>query len=134
MEGRFPLEPAMGERRLMVVGGGPAGMMAAVTAARRGIDVELWESSERLGGCLVAAGAPEFKRDVRRLLDHLVGQVEKLGVNVELGKCTTAGEIAALEPDVVIAATGAVPVVPERLRAGNVKTAVDVLTGDVPEG
>jgi 2-enoate reductase len=134
MEGRFPLEPAMAERRLLVVGGGPAGMMAAVTAARRGIDVELWESSERLGGHLVAAGAPEFKRDVRRLLDHLVGQVEKLGVNVKLGKRATAGEIAALEPDAVIAATGAAPVVPERLRADNVKSAVDVLTGDLPEG
>ena len=128
MEGRYPLEPVGEPTRLLVIGGGPGGMTAAIAGARRGMDVSLWESADRLGGCLLAASAPDFKRDVRRLLDHLLGQVEKLGIEVRLGARALPANIAAEKPDAVIVATGASPgaVAPGLVGA---TPALDVLTG-----
>lgn len=134
MEGKFPLEPALAGRKVLVVGGGPAGMMAAITAARRGIDIELWEESDSLGGALKAASAPGFKRDVRRLLDHLQAQIEKLGVRVRTGETADAAKVSSHGADLVLIATGGVPFIPEGLDAQGVKTAMDILGGDVPEG
>jgi len=133
MEGKYGLEPVGAARRLLVVGGGPGGMMAAVTAARRGMDVTLWEGADRLGGCLLAASAPGFKRDVRRLLDHLVTQVEKLGIEVRLGARASAGDIMDEDPDAVIIATGAGPAVTPPGLAGGL-SALDVLTGGAVDG
>ena len=128
MEGKYPLEPVEAPRRLLVVGGGPGGMTAAIAGARRGMDVTLWEGADRLGGCLLAASAPDFKKDVGRLLDHLVAQVEKLDIEVRLGARALPADIAAAKPDTVIIATGASPAaVPPGLAAATL--ALDVLTG-----
>ncbi len=133
MEGKYGLEPVASPRRLLVVGGGPGGMTAAVTAARRGMDVTLWEGGDRLGGCLLAASAPGFKKDVRRLLDHLVTQVEKQGIEVRLGARASVRDIMDEAPDTVIIATGAGPAAtPPALAAG--VSALDVLTGEAVEG
>ena len=100
------------KRSVLVVGGGPGGMEAAIAAAERGFDVTLWEKSMRLGGNLWAAGGPSFKHDVLRLIDYMRTQVLKLGVDVVLGKDATADEIAAFGADKVILAAGAHSVVP----------------------
>ena len=100
------------KRSVLVVGGGPGGMEAAIAAAERGFDVTLWEKSMRLGGNLWAAGDPSFKHDVLRLIDYMRTQVLKLGVDVVLGKDATADEIASFGADKVILAAGAHSVVP----------------------
>ncbi len=100
------------KRSVLVIGGGPGGMEAAIAAAERGFDVTLWEKSGRLGGNLWAAGGPSFKHDVLRLIDYMRTQVLKLGVDVVLGKDATADEIAAFGADKVILAAGAHSVVP----------------------
>ncbi len=100
------------KRSVLVIGGGPGGMEAAIAAAERGFDVTLWEKSRRLGGNLWAAGGPSFKHDVLRLIDYMRTQVLKLGVDVVLGKDATADEIAAFGADKVILAAGAHSVVP----------------------
>lgn len=100
------------KRSVLVVGGGPGGMEAAIAAAERGFDVTLWEKSMRLGGNLWAAGGPSFKHDVLRLIDYMRTQVLKLGVDVVLGKDATADEIASFGADKVILAAGAHSVVP----------------------
>ena len=100
------------KRSVLVVGGGPGGMEAAIAAAERGFDVTLWEKSMRLGGNLWAAGGPSFKHDVLRLIDYMRTQVLKFGVDVVLGKDATADEIAAFGADKVILAAGAHSVVP----------------------
>lgn len=100
------------KRSVLVVGGGPGGMEAAIAAAERGFDVTLWEKSMRLGGNLWAAGGPSFKHDVLRLIDYMRTQVLKLGVDVVLGKDATADEIASFGADKVILAAGAHSVAP----------------------
>lgn len=99
-------------RSVLVIGGGPGGMEAAITAARRGFDVTLWEKSSRLGGNLWAAGGPSFKHDVLRLIEYMTTQVNKLGVNVVYNKDASADEIAAFGADKVILAAGSRSIVP----------------------
>jgi 2-enoate reductase len=121
------------ERRksVLVVGGGPAGLSAAITAALRGHRVHLWEKRGRLGGNLVPASAPDFKKDVDRFLSYLVRKTERLGFQVHVLKEATPESVLEEEPDVVVIATGSRPFVPELPGIGgdNVATAVDVLMG-----
>jgi len=105
--------PLPGEsRKVLVIGGGPAGMEAAIAAADRGMKVTLWEKSARLGGNLWAAGNPTFKHDVLRLIDYMRTQVLKKGVDVVFGKDPTVDEIVAFGADKVILAAGSHSLVP----------------------
>jgi len=110
--GREPLFPAGAAprpRRVLVVGGGPAGMMAAITAAARGHRVILCEREARLGGQLLMGDVPPHKEEIRNLREYLIGQVEKSGVEVRLQTAATEALIGDIRADVVIVATGAVP-------------------------
>ena len=94
-------------QRLLVVGGGVAGMEAAVRAARAGHEVELHERGSRLGGQVVLAArtAPDF----RKFVDYLTGQLAELAIPVEFGSEVDVDLIRAKAPDVVVCATGAKP-------------------------
>jgi len=130
-EREYALTPATTRRSVLVIGGGPGGMEAARVAARRGNRVVLWEKSDRLGGTLIPASAPEFKKDIRRLIDYLSAQLSREGVEVELGREAALEMVQQANPDVVIVATGGVPVVPPipGVQQERVCTAVDVLLG-----
>ncbi|MCS7139772.1 MAG: NAD(P)/FAD-dependent oxidoreductase [Candidatus Nezhaarchaeota archaeon] len=114
-------------KRIVVVGGGPAGMEFARIARMRGHDVVIVEKSQQLGGNLIAASAPRFKSDLREYLDWLK---RKLGdVKLLLNTEATTESIKGLRPDIVVVAIGSeheVPPIPGIERA--VK-AVDVLVG-----
>ncbi|TAK72241.1 MAG: FAD-dependent oxidoreductase [Betaproteobacteria bacterium] len=136
MEREYSLTPADKPRKVLVIGGGPAGMEAGRVAALRGHRVTLWEQSYRLGGNLVPGSAPDFKADIRGLIDYFTTQMYKLGVDVVLGKEATVESVTAANPDVVIVATGAATWLPEIADIGskNIVTAIDVLAGQAEVG
>jgi 2,4-dienoyl-CoA reductase-like NADH-dependent reductase (Old Yellow Enzyme family)/NADPH-dependent 2,4-dienoyl-CoA reductase/sulfur reductase-like enzyme len=104
------LEPACPARHVVVLGGGPAGCEAALTARARGHRVTLVERRDRLGGASVPVHNPEFKRELERLPAWYTRQLSKAGVDLILGQQSTAESVAALEPDVIVYAIGAEPV------------------------
>ena len=131
MERELAIRQAERAKSVLVVGGGPGGMEAAITAARRGHKVTLWEKGDALGGNLIPASVPEFKQEYGSLIKYLSTQIEKLGVNIELAKEATVEQIQAMEPDAVFIATGSTPIIPDVPGIGkrNVVAAVDLLLG-----
>lgn len=128
----YPEYPLKRDLSLLVVGGGAAGMAAAVEASKRGIKTELWEKSEILGGHLNAAGAPEFKKDVKRMLQYLEHELDKSDVVVRMNKEATADEIIKGGWDNVCIAAGSrafVPPIPG-IDGKNVLMADDAITGE----
>ena len=135
-ERQYIIEPTRKPRRTIVVGGGPAGMVAATQAAFRGNDVTLFEKQTKLGGQLVLAAAPPYKDEISPLIDYLEAQLRKSGTNIMLGEEATYQSLIKLQPEVVIIATGAQQIVPkiEGIDKPNVVYAWDVLRGDVKTG
>lgn len=108
------IPPARAKKKVVIVGGGPAGMQAALTASGKGHEVSLYEKADKLGGNLILAGALEIKADTKRYLDWLVRQAQKApGVTVKLNAEATVESVAAEKPDAVIVAAGAEPVSPD---------------------
>ena len=105
-------EPPTERKKVVIVGGGPAGMEAAIVAAQRRHDVTLLEKAAQLGGKLVFSRQTEFKKDLMKFMDYQIHMVEKLGVQVRLNTEATPELVASMEPDAVLAAVGADPVVP----------------------
>ena len=130
-EAEYSIEPTPESKMVFVVGGGPAGMEAARVAARRGHKVTLADNRDQLGGQLLVATLPPHKEELLNLISYLAGQMDRLGVNVRLNEEVTSRAVEESQPDVVIVATGATPVIPEIPGANgkNVVTAIDVLTG-----
>lgn len=99
-------------RKVAIVGGGPAGMEAALVAARRGHSVTLYEQSGTLGGALKFSDYVPFKYPLKRFKDYLIHQVEKSNVKVCLNTKATVPILQSGQYDVVFSAVGAAPVVP----------------------
>ena len=111
MEG-FEVQPARERRRVLVAGGGPGGLYAAYTAARRGHDVTLCEAEDELGGVLKSEIALPFKHEMYELTGSYERLARKAGVKIELGCRVTPELVAEREPDALIVAVGARPLVP----------------------
>ena len=128
-ENEYELTPAQEKKRVLVIGAGPGGMKAAISAAQRGFEVTLWEKNQRMGGIMAAAGAPRFKADVKDQVAYLIRQVKKNAIDLQLGKEATLESVQAFDPDFVVVASGADPVMIPIPGADkpNVSTAVPVL-------
>ena len=104
------LRPATAPKRVVVVGGGPAGMKVAETAARRGHDVRLLERRDHLGGQVRIATSVPGREEVGEVVRYLETQVRKLGVDVRCGVTATADDEALADAETVVVATGSRPV------------------------
>ena len=97
------------KKRVMVIGGGPAGCEAARVAALRGHQVSLYEKENELGGQLNIAGKAPGRVDFLEPPRWYSLQLKKLGVDVNLGTTVTAEMVREKKPDAVVVATGSVP-------------------------
>ena len=100
--------PTRETKKLLIVGGGPAGMQAAITACERGHKVTLVEKSDRLGGLKYADNA-DFKYNIRRYRDMTAAKVMALPVDVRLNTVVTDELVAEVKPDAILACVGADP-------------------------
>ncbi len=100
------IKPAEKPRKVLVIGGGPAGMETARLAATRGHKVNLWEKDQRLGGHLRYAAIPPGKQEFITLLDYYEHELARNGVTVVLNREASAKEVVSENADVVIVATG----------------------------
>jgi len=98
---------------VLVVGGGPSGMYAAITLAERGHKVTLLEKKSELGGLLWFADYDCHKKSLQRYKESLKVRLQRLGVKVELNIEVTPQLIKARNPDAVICAIGSEPIIPE---------------------
>ena len=111
-EGRIHMGVALKSRRILIAGGGPAGMTFARIAYDRGHQVILAEKQQKLGGQLIPASKAPFKSHDRELVCWMEQELEKRGIPVLLGKDVDEAFIKAYSPEILILATGAEPSIP----------------------
>jgi 2,4-dienoyl-CoA reductase-like NADH-dependent reductase (Old Yellow Enzyme family)/thioredoxin reductase len=107
------IKPAAVSKKVMVIGGGPAGMEAARVAALRGYRVTLYEKNSKLGGQLDMASAAPGKESIGWLKKWLVDQLKKLNVEIKFGANVDVTMVMEAGPDAVVLATGSEPVTPD---------------------
>jgi len=125
---------AKNPKSVLVVGGGPAGMQAAITAAERGNEVTLCEKTDALGGLLKFTDNDSLKVDLKRYKKYLVGMTKKRGINVLLNTEVNDELIERLNPDTIIVATGSAPITPAIKGIENARHAPEVYFGDAGKG
>ena len=123
--------PAEVQKKVLVIGGGPGGMYAAMMCAKRGHDVILLEKNTELGGHFLVASYPPAKGEIAPSIRSLIVRCREAGVDIRLGVTVTPELVKELNPDAVIVATGSTPLIlpiPGLADCGYVN-AEDMLTG-----
>ena len=132
-----PLPKTEHPKNVLIIGGGCAGMEAAMRLSERGHHPTIWEKSDRLGGNLIPAGDNVLKFNIKSYREWAVHMVEKdPNIQIYLGKEGTKKEIQKFQPDALILALGSKPFVPDipGIHGQNVVLAEDVDTGSVSCG
>jgi len=117
-----------------VVGGGPAGLEAARVAAERGHRVTLFEAAPRLGGQVLLAARGAWRGDLIGVVDWRAAELERLGVEVQTSTFAEAADVVALDPDVVIVATGGAPDLDWLPGAEHLTSGWDLMSGAAQAG
>lgn len=106
-EAEMEIVPAVEPKRILVVGGGPAGLECAAAAAERGHHVVLVDRRPALGGLLIPVAEASQQADVGKYLDHMRRRIGGLGIELRLGVEADAGLVGGIGPDAIVLATGA---------------------------
>ena len=106
------VRPTAKPKNVLIAGGGPGGMQAAITAAERGHNVILCEKRDKLGGALKAVRGIPFKKDLHRFITTKALLMEKAGVDVRMNTEVTPDLVESIKPDVLIISVGAEPIIP----------------------
>ncbi len=125
----YTIVPAEVKKKVVVIGGGVAGVEAARIAAKRGHDVTLYEASNEIGGQMNLACIPPYKQHLGLMKPYLERQLQLCGVKVHLGKRVTKEDVLAMNADAVVCATGVIPSVLRMKGAERAIGANDVLAG-----
>ena len=135
-EREMAITAAAKKKKVLVAGGGLAGLEAAHVAALRGHEVTLYEKGKLLGGQYNLAAVAPMKQELCRVTQYFSTQVEKAGVRVQFNTEVTLELVAKARPDVVIVATGGAPIVPDipGVKGNRIVTAHDVLADKVTIG
>jgi 2,4-dienoyl-CoA reductase (NADPH2) len=123
------------KKKVLVLGAGPAGMQAAVTAAEKGHEVHLIERTKVLGGQMLLASVPPGKKGIELFRIYLENRLKRSAVTVEFGKSVTSELVDTIKPEVAVLAIGSDPVVPDIEGLSNKKsfTAREILTAQQVE-
>jgi 2,4-dienoyl-CoA reductase (NADPH2) len=134
-EEEFKLEKVRNKLKVMVAGGGPAGMEFALTAAKRGHAVSLYEQKNFLGGQINLAKAPPRKHELGKIIESMKNRMERYGVAIKFGAVLTPEMVKEQSPDVLVVATGAMPqnIFFPGIDKSHVVSAWDVLMEQVPD-
>ena len=116
-------------KKVVVVGAGPGGLEAGLRAKEMGHDVVVYEKRDVIGGEMISASIPDFKWDVKRLLQYYITEVQKVGLEVRTSTTVTLDTLKADGPDVIILATGGEAIVPDitGIDGDNVITGIDAI-------
>ncbi len=133
-EKRYAIVKATEKKSIMIVGGGVAGMEAAIVCAKRGYETHLYEKERCLGGVFNAAAAFSFKDADRRLLQWYQNELAKTCAHVHLNTEVDQRHIEEQNPDIILAATGAKQKTLKLEGGGRVRYAVEFLLGDQKTG
>lgn len=122
------------DTKILIIGAGIGGMKTAITAARRGYSVTVWEKEDKTGGLGNAAAAPYMKTSVKNYVRYLDNQVKKYADKITMvyNKEATLDDVKSFDPDKIVVATGAsavIPPIPGMKGNPKVSTAVDYLGG-----
>ena len=134
-ESKFDI-PAAKKKKVLIAGGGIGGMQAALTAAERGHEVILCEKSDRLGGALKCEDSVPFKKHLAEYLELQAKRVHKAAIDVRLNTPVTPELAESFNPDVIIAALGARPIVPniKGINKANVFSAEEIYNAPAKAG
>ncbi len=128
-----PVPTADNPQKVLVVGGGPAGMAAAAVLSKAGHRVSLVESGPSLGGMLGVAAKPPHKQRVGQLKDYLIRELGKTAADVRINSAVDEKLILDLKPDAAVVASGSVPLsIPGLPSQETIMQAVEVLDQEVP--
>ena len=111
-EKEMEILPADTPKKVMVIGGGPAGLNVAWVAAKRGHDVSLFERESVLGGQLILGSISSFKKEMVSLIRFQEKQIQKYHVKCHLDTNVTVDTVRIHNPDVIVLATGSIPIIP----------------------
>ncbi|MBQ2864284.1 MAG: FAD-dependent oxidoreductase [Clostridia bacterium] len=120
--GKYDLKPAKKSKNVAIIGGGIGGMEVARVCSMRGHKATIYEKTDKLGGVFIAAAAPEFKENDKRLIEWYRRQMEKL--NIEIKFNTEVTDISTLNADEIVIATGSST---RKLRIPGAEKAIDAI-------